>query len=117
PIYVGRGANKNDELTWKIARGNDLWLHARDVPGAHVVVPLERGRSADPDTLVDAATLAAHHSNARDEAQVDVGYALRKHLRKPRGAGPGVVLVAQQKTIRVRMEQARLERLLKTRVD
>ena len=73
PIYVGRGADKNDELTWKIARGNDLWLHTRDVPGAHVVVPLDRGaggaaRAVDAETLVDAATLAAHHSDARDEA-------------------------------------------------
>ncbi len=114
PIYVGRGAKKNDELTWKVARGNDLWLHTRDVPGAHVVVPLEGGRSVDPDTLVDAATLAAHHSNARDETQVDVGYALRKHLRKPRGGNPGAVLVSNEKTLRVRMEPARLERLLKS---
>jgi predicted ribosome quality control (RQC) complex YloA/Tae2 family protein len=117
PIYVGRGAAKNDELTFRVARGNDLWLHTRDVPGAHVVVPLSAGRSADADTLVDAATLAAYHSNAREEGQVDVGYALRKHLRKPKGAAPGTVLVAQQKTIRVRMEPARIERLLKTRAE
>ena len=111
PIYVGRGAGKNDELTFKIARGNDLWLHTRDVPGAHVIVPLA-GRDVDAETLVDAATLAAHHSSAREEEQVDVGYALRKHLRKPKGAAPGAVLVSQQKTIRVRMERGRLERLL-----
>ncbi|MEO6950603.1 MAG: NFACT family protein [Polyangia bacterium] len=111
PIYVGRGAAKNDELTFKIARGNDLWLHTRDVPGAHVIVPLS-GRDVDAETLVDAATLAAHHSNAREEQQVDVGYALRKHLRKPKGAAPGAVLVSQQKTIRVRMEPVRLARLL-----
>lgn len=117
PIYVGRGANKNDELTWKVARGNDLWLHTRDVPGAHVIIPLEGGRTADPDTLVDAATLAAYHSSVRDEAQVDVGYALRKHLRKPKKAPAGAVLVSNQKTIRVRMEPARIARLLKSRVD
>ena len=111
PIYVGRGAAKNDELTFKIARGSDLWLHARDVPGAHVIVPLS-GRDVDGDTLVDAATLAAHHSSAREEEQVDIGYALRKHLRKPKGAAPGAVLVSQQKTIRVRMEPDRLARLL-----
>ncbi len=114
PIYVGRGAAKNDELTFKIARGNDLWLHTRDVPGAHVVVPLASGRAVDPETLVDAATLAVHHSTVRDEAQVDVGYALRKHLRKAKGAPPGSVLVSQQKTIRVRMEPQRLKRLLGT---
>ena len=112
PIYVGRGAGKNDELTFKIARGSDLWLHTRDVPGAHVIVPLGAGRDVDAETLVDAATLAAHHSSAREEEQVDVGYALRKHLRKPKGAAPGAVLVSQQKTIRVRMEKVRLARLL-----
>ncbi len=112
PIYVGRGAKKNDELTWKIARGSDLWLHARDVPGAHVVVPLDGRNAVDPETLIDAATLAAHHSSARGEAQVDIGYALRKHLRKPRGGPPGAVLVAHEKTVRVRMEPERLARLL-----
>lgn len=112
PIYVGRGAKKNDELTFRVARGNDLWLHTRDVPGAHVIVPLPSGRSVDPETLVDAATLAVYHSSVRDEAQADVGYALRKHLRKPKGAAPGAVMVSNQKTLRVRMEPARLQRLL-----
>jgi predicted ribosome quality control (RQC) complex YloA/Tae2 family protein len=112
PILVGRGAAKNDELTFKVARGSDLWLHTRDVPGAHVIVTLSPGKPVDPDTLVDAATLAAHHSNARDEAQVDVGYTLRKHVRKPPKSKPGTVLTAQLKTIRVRMEPARLKRLL-----
>ena len=55
-ILVGRGADRNDELTFKVARGNDLWLHTRDVPGAHVVVPLS-GRPIDGETLLDAATL------------------------------------------------------------
>ncbi len=112
PIYVGRGAKKNDELTFRVARGNDLWLHTRDVPGAHVIVPLPSGRNVDPETLVDAATLAVYHSSVRDEAQADVGYALRKHLRKPKGAAPGAVLVSNQKTLRVRMEPLRLRRLL-----
>ena len=112
PIFVGRGAKKNDELTFRVARGNDLWLHTRDVPGAHVIVPLAGSRDVDAETLVDAATLAAYHSSVRDEAQVDVGYALRKHLRKPKGAAPGAVMVSNQKTVRVRMEPTRLRRLL-----
>ena len=116
PILVGRGADRNDELTFQWAHGNDLWLHARDVPGAHVIVPLG-GRSLDEETLVDAATLAAHHSNARAEPQVDVSYTLRKHVRKPPRTRPGLVTVAEAKTVRVRMEPARLSRLLASKVE
>ena len=125
-ILVGKGADKNDELTFHVARGNDLWLHTRDVPGAHVVVPLA-GRPIDEQTLLDAATLAVWFSPARpDEAlrpdapaavQADVTYALRKLVRKPRGAAPGRVSVAGGKTIRIRLEAVRLERLLNTRED
>jgi predicted ribosome quality control (RQC) complex YloA/Tae2 family protein len=115
PILVGRGSDRNDELTFQWARGNDLWLHARDVPGAHVVVPLA-GRPVDEETLVDAATLAAHHSNARTEPQVDVSYTLRKHVRKPPRARPGLVTLAEAKTLRVRMEPVRLQRLLASKV-
>jgi predicted ribosome quality control (RQC) complex YloA/Tae2 family protein len=116
-ILVGRGADRNDELTFQVARGNDLWLHARDVPGAHVVVPLEGGKPVDEETLVDAATLAAHHSNARGEAQVDVSYTLRKHVRKPPRTRPGLVTLSEAKTLRVRVEPDRLARLLASRVD
>jgi predicted ribosome quality control (RQC) complex YloA/Tae2 family protein len=116
PILVGRGDDKNDELTFKVARGADLWLHARDVPGAHVIVPLDGGRPVDEQTLLDAATLAAHHSSAKGEAQVDVGYTLRKHVRKPPRARPGSVLTSGLKTIRIRLEPDRLARLLATRV-
>jgi predicted ribosome quality control (RQC) complex YloA/Tae2 family protein len=117
PILVGRGADRNDELTFKVARGNDLWMHTRDVAGAHVVVPLQPGRAVDEETLADAATLAAHHSSARGEAQVDVAYCLRKHVRKPKGARPGTVTTAETKTLRVRLEAERLSRLLATRVE
>jgi len=115
-ILVGRGADRNDELTFKVARGNDLWLHTRDVPGAHVIVPTS-GKPVDGDTLLDAATLAAHHSNARGEAQVDVVYVARKLVRKPPKSAPGSVTHAGGKTLRVRMEPARLQRLLASRVD
>ena len=113
---VGRGADRNDELTFQVARGSDLWLHARDVPGAHVVVPLRSGAPIDEQTLLDAATLTAHHSAARGEPQVDIGYTLRKHVRKPPRSRPGSVLTSDLKTIRVRLEPARLSRLLASRL-
>ncbi len=111
-ILVGRGADRNDELTFQVARGSDLWLHARDVPGAHVILLLQPGRAPTEQALLDAATLAAHHSNARGEAQVDVGYTLRKHVRKPPKSRPGTVTYSGLKTIRVRLEPERLTRLL-----
>lgn len=116
-IWVGRGADRNDELTFRVARGSDLWLHARDVPGAHVVVPLAMGRAIDEETLVDAATLAAYHSSARGESQVDIAYTLRKHVRKPPRVQPGAVTTSDAKTIRVRIEPERLARLLASRAD
>ena len=116
-ILVGRGAEKNDQLTFHVARGGDVWLHTRDVPGAHVIVPLNGPNPIDPETLLDGATLAVHHSPARNEPQADVTWALRKHLRKPRGARPGLVTASSVKTIRVRMEPDRLRRLLATRVE
>jgi predicted ribosome quality control (RQC) complex YloA/Tae2 family protein len=115
-ILVGRGADRNDELTFKVARGADLWLHTRDYAGAHVIVPLS-GKPVDGETLIDAATLAAHHSNARGEAQVDVVYVARKLVRKPPKSAPGTVTHSGGKTVRVRLEPERLARLLASRVD
>lgn len=116
PILVGRGAEKNDELTFKVARGNDWWLHTRDAAGAHVVVVTD-GRPLDEATLLDAATLAVHFSSLRDEAQVDVSYTQKKSVKKPPKSKPGLVSVAGAKTIRVRMETDRLTRLLATLQD
>jgi predicted ribosome quality control (RQC) complex YloA/Tae2 family protein len=111
-IWVGRSAADNDALSFRHARGNDLWLHSRDAPGAHVVVPLRSGKPVSEATFLDAATLAAHFSPLAGEAQVDVSYTAVKNLRKPRGAAPGLVFTADAKTIRVRLEPVRLERLL-----
>lgn len=111
-ILVGRGAAENDALTRRIARGNDLWLHARGVGGAHVVVRLEKGKAPDQETLLDAAHLAVHFSDARGSPQADVAYTRVKHVRKPRGAAPGAATYSQEKVVLLRVEPARLERLL-----
>jgi predicted ribosome quality control (RQC) complex YloA/Tae2 family protein len=111
---VGKNARCNDELTTKIAKGSDLWLHSRDTPGSHVVVQRQRGRELAHETLLDAATLAAHFSKASQEAQVDVMYTEAKYVRKVKGAAPGSVTVAGAKTLRVRLDATRLTRLLAT---
>lgn len=111
PILVGRGAAENDELTRRVARGNDLWLHARGQPGAHVVVRLGKA-PPDQETLLDAAHLAAHFSDARSEPQVEVAATRVKHVRKVKGAPPGAVTYSQEKVILLRVEPPRVARLL-----
>lgn len=111
-ILVGKGAAANDTLTLRTARGNDLWLHARGVTGAHVVVRLEKGKAPDQETLLDAAHLALHFSDARGAPQADVAYTRVKHVRKPKGSAPGAVTYSQEKVLLLRLEPARIERLL-----
>jgi predicted ribosome quality control (RQC) complex YloA/Tae2 family protein len=111
-ILVGKRAVDNDALTFKVARPRDLWLHARGIEGAHVILPLAKGKEPAPSDLVDAAHLAAHFSGHRGETRVEVDYATRGHVRKPRGSPPGLVVLDHGKTILVRLEPTRLTRLL-----
>jgi predicted ribosome quality control (RQC) complex YloA/Tae2 family protein len=116
-ILVGRGAAQNDALTLHVARPHDLWLHAKDRGGAHVVVALEKGASCPPDLLVEAAHLAAHFSDARDERIVDIQYTPRRYLRKPRGSPPGLVVVDREKVFVLRKDERLLRRLLDSEQD
>jgi predicted ribosome quality control (RQC) complex YloA/Tae2 family protein len=113
-VLVGRGAADNDRLTLRVARPHDLWLHARGVTGAHVVVRLSKGKSCPTETLVDAATLAAHFSDLRGETIVDVLYTPRRFVHKRKGSAVGSVALGSEKVIAVRMEAARLQRLLES---
>jgi predicted ribosome quality control (RQC) complex YloA/Tae2 family protein len=112
PILVGKGAAENDQLTVRIAKGNDLWLHARGRPGAHVVLRLPKGRAPDQESLLDAAHLAAWFSDARGEAAPEVVYTRAKHVRKPKGSAPGAVTYSQERALALRVEPPRVERLL-----
>ncbi len=111
-VLVGRGAEHNDALTFHVAKPYHLWLHARGVPGAHVVVPLGRDQSCPAELLVDAAHLAVHFSDARDESIVEVSYVPRKYVRKPRRAAPGAVSIDREKVLVLRVEEPRRARLL-----
>ncbi len=114
-ILVGRGAADNDALTLRVARPGDLWLHARGVTGAHVVVPLARGAPCPQELLLDAATLAAHHSDARGADFVEVTWTERRYVRKPRRSPPGRVVLDREKVLALRPEPERLARLLAAR--
>jgi hypothetical protein len=99
-VLVGRNARENHHLTFRVARAEDLWLHARDAPGAHVILRDEEGR-AGADDLREAAEIAAFFSEVRGETLVDVHVTRRKHV-KPAKGGPGRVFVAHSDTLRVR---------------
>lgn len=116
-VLVGRGAKENDQLTTKHARGRDIWLHARDVPGSHVVLKVEKNARHDGQDLLDAAMLAAWFSKARTDTVVDVMWTEAKHVRKPKGAPPGSVSVAGSANIAVRMDTERIESILATEVQ
>jgi predicted ribosome quality control (RQC) complex YloA/Tae2 family protein len=116
-ILVGRNAQHNDALTLRVARPWDSWLHAKNRAGAHVVVPLQKGASLPADVLVEAAHLAAHFSDASEEAVVEVTYTPRRYIRKPRGSAPGAVVVDREKVIVLRRDEAILRRLLASEVE
>ncbi|MDQ1591392.1 MAG: hypothetical protein QOG71_2019 [Pyrinomonadaceae bacterium] len=101
-ILVGRAAKDNDQLTFKVARSHDLWLHAADYPGSHVVVRNHtRGADVPHRTIIEAAQLAAHFSQAKRDAKVSVHYTPRKFLSKPKGAAPGLVRMSSFRTLLV----------------
>ncbi len=114
-IWVGRDSRSNDELTFRIARPEDLWLHARGASGSHVVVPLEKNADPSSELLVDAAHLALHHSGLKGEPRGEVVYARAKHVRRRKGDPAGAVSVVRDKTLVVRVEPKRLEKLLGSR--
>ncbi|MGB0588940.1 MAG: NFACT RNA binding domain-containing protein [Myxococcota bacterium] len=116
-VLVGRGSKHNDELTFRVGRGRDLWFHSRDTPGAHVILRAPQQGLPGQACILDAATLAAWHSKARGETVIDVMWTERKHVRKPKGAPAGRVTVADTRNVAVRMDQARIDRLYQAAPD
>jgi hypothetical protein len=98
-ILIGRSARENQRLTFELARPEDLWFHARDVPGSHVILRDNEGRAGAED-LREAAEVAAFFSEARSQTRVDVHATRRKHVRPARG-GPGRVFIGHSETLRV----------------
>jgi predicted ribosome quality control (RQC) complex YloA/Tae2 family protein len=98
-VLVGRTARDNDQLTFKVARPNDLWLHAGDYPGSHVVVRNASRVEIPQRTIIEAAQLAAKFSQANKDAKVAIHYTRRKFLTKPKGAASGLVRLSSFKTI------------------
>jgi predicted ribosome quality control (RQC) complex YloA/Tae2 family protein len=102
-VFVGRSGKENDHLTFTVAGPNDTWLHARGIPGSHVIVKWQRPQDDDPqDTIEAAAALAGWYSSARESGNIEVDVAKRRHVRKIKGAGPGMVTYRNERTILVK---------------
>ena len=95
-IYVGKNAAQNDRLTGD-ARPNETWLHAKDMPGSHVIIRQEGG--IPRQTLLEAAILAAWYSKGQNSSGVPIDYTLRRYVKKPGGAAPGMVIYTNQRTL------------------
>lgn len=98
-ILVGRTPFENAELTFRVARPNDLWFHAQGQPGAHVILQRDDRAAAPDDDVAAAASLAALHSKGKTSAKVAVDYAQRKYVRKQPNAAPGLVFYTDFTTI------------------
>ena len=112
-ILAGKGAAGNDALTLHVARPHDLWIHAKGRTGAHVIVQLEKNQTCPGELLVEAAHIAAHFSEGREEGVIEIQHTPRRYLRKPRGAAPGLVIVEREKVLVLRVDPAITARLLR----
>lgn len=108
-IMVGRNNLQNDELTFKMARKGELWFHAKDIPGSHVLIRDNLNPSDEVKT--DAAELAAYYSKARLSNLVQIDMIEAKKLNKPSGTKPGFVTYTGQKTLRVTPTQGKIDSL------
>ncbi len=101
-IFVGKSAAGNDRLTQKLARPDDLWLHAEGLPGSHVLVRNPRKTEIPHEILLYAASLAARYSKGKMADKVPVAYTRARYVNKPKGAKPGLVSLSQRKTLMIR---------------
>lgn len=109
-ILAGRSNAQNDELTLKLARRTDYWLHTQREHGSHVIIRCE-GEEPPPRTLEQAAGIAAYYSQARGAGKVQVDYTMVRNVRKPSGALPGKVIYTDHKTVLAESDGAIAERL------
>jgi predicted ribosome quality control (RQC) complex YloA/Tae2 family protein len=100
-ILVGRNAKLNDQLTLRIARPHDIWLHTSDYPGSHVIIRAAKNQPVPQRTLLEAARLAMHYSKAREHDRAIVRWTYRKFVSKPKAAPAGMVRLTNAKTINV----------------
>jgi predicted ribosome quality control (RQC) complex YloA/Tae2 family protein len=113
-IYLGKNNLQNDFLTFKLASGNDTWLHAKNIQGSHIIVKNKGSKQSLPlDTLIQAANLAAYFSKAKKDNKVLVDYTLKKYVKKPKNAKPGMVIYSQEKSLWIKIDSEEIRSLKK----
>lgn len=100
-VFIGKNARQNDLLTLKYAKPNDLWLHAKDVTGSHVIIKHRAGQNYPKPVIEKAARLAAYYSKRKNDTLCPVIYTPKKFVRKRKGLAPGAVIVEQERVILV----------------
>ncbi len=98
-VLVGKNAKQNDELTLHVAKKEDIWLHARHVPGSHVVLQTNNSKQIPKEAIEQAAEIAAYYSDAKTQKHAPVAYTKKKFVRKPRGSAPGAVLLEREEVV------------------
>ncbi|QSJ19658.1 NFACT family protein [Nostoc sp. UHCC 0702] len=98
-VLIGRNNRQNDQLTFRVAGDYDLWFHAQEIPGSHVLLRLEPGAVPEATDLQFVADLTAYYSRARQSDQVPVVYTQPKHVYKPKGAKPGIAIYKQERIL------------------
>ncbi|CAM9346485.1 unnamed protein product [Discosporangium mesarthrocarpum] len=116
-IWVGRSDEANDVLTTRLARGKDLFFHLDGAPGSHVILRTEGREDPPAEAVIDACELAVHFSKQKNASRADVHVVPIKNVKKPKGAKRGLVYVTGGKSVHLRREPERLERLLKSKID
>ena len=111
-ILVGRSNSQNDELTTKIARRTDIWLHTKQVHGSHVIISCD-GLEPPERTIAEAASIAAYYSQGRGGGKTAVDYTMVRFVRKPSGSMPGKVVYTDYSTVMAQADEALCEKLKK----
>jgi len=109
-IFCGKHNVGNDYLLRHLAKDNDLWFHSQGVPGSHVLLRIGRGEPKQ-GSILEAATIAAYYSRGRGSTRLPVDYTLVKNVRRPKGAKPGMVTYFHQKTVLVKPDPEKVERM------
>ncbi|MDD5013782.1 MAG: NFACT RNA binding domain-containing protein [Atribacterota bacterium] len=113
-IYVGKSNLQNDFLTLKLTSGNDTWLHVKNIQGSHVIIKNKGIKQSTPlGTLIQAANLAAHFSKAKKENKILVDYTLKKYVKKPKNAKPGMVIYSQEKSLWIKIDPEEIKKMKK----
>ncbi len=98
-VLVGKNAKQNDDLTLHVAKKEDIWFHARHVPGSHVILQTAKHKDIPNEIIEMTAAIAAYFSDAKSQKHAPVAYTRRKYVRKPRGAAPGAVHIEKEEVV------------------